>query len=116
MLQSRNWNWGHFVEYIDTFLKLKQEAIGYPTWVRTKDDKVRYMDQFHRDEGIRLDRDSIGYNAAKRGLAKLFELYVGKIDREKQQVADEVNLAACITVHIPSNARCGSAKRIVCRR
>jgi len=29
------------------------------------------MDQFHRDEGIRLDRDSIGYNAAKRGLAKL---------------------------------------------
>jgi len=29
------------------------------------------MDQFHRDEGIRLDRDSISYNAAKRGLAKL---------------------------------------------
>jgi len=28
------------------------------------------MDQFNRDEGIRLDRDSIGYNAAKRGLAK----------------------------------------------
>ena len=29
------------------------------------------MDQFHRDEGIQLDRHSIGYNAAKRGLAKL---------------------------------------------
>jgi len=29
------------------------------------------MDQFHRDEGIRLDRDTIGYKAAKRGLAKL---------------------------------------------
>ena len=29
------------------------------------------MDQFHQDEGIRLDRDSIGYNAAKRVLAKL---------------------------------------------
>jgi len=62
---------GHFVDYIDNFLKLKQEASGYPSWVRTEDDKVRYMDQFHRDEGIRLDRDSIGYNAAKRGLAKL---------------------------------------------
>jgi len=62
---------GHFVDYIDTFLKLKQEASGYPSSVRTEDDKVRYMDQFHRDEGIRLDRDSIGYNAAKRGLAKL---------------------------------------------
>jgi hypothetical protein len=29
------------------------------------------MDQFHRHEGIRQDRVSIGYNAAKRGLAKL---------------------------------------------
>jgi len=29
------------------------------------------MDRFRRDEGIRLDRDSIGYNTAKRGLAKL---------------------------------------------
>jgi len=27
--------------------------------------------QFHQGEGIRLDRDSISYNAAKRGLAKL---------------------------------------------
>jgi len=64
-------NSGLFADYIDTFLKLKQEASGYPSWVRNEDDKVRYMDQFHRDEGIRLDRDSIGYNAAKRGLPKL---------------------------------------------
>jgi len=64
-------NGGLFAEYIDTFLKLKQEASGYTSWVRTEDDKVRYSDQIHQDEGIRLDRDSIGYNAAKRGLAKL---------------------------------------------
>jgi len=83
---------------ISTFFKLKQQASGYPSWVRTEDDKVRYSDQFHQDEGIRLDLDSIGYNAAKRGLAKLSQLDVGKIDREKQQDADEVNLAACRTV------------------
>jgi len=35
---------------------------------------------------------------------------VGKIDREKQQDADEVNLAACRSVQIPNNARCGSTK------
>jgi len=64
-------NGGLFTEYIDTFLKLKQEASGYPSWVRTEYDKVRYSDQFHQDEGIRPDRDSIGYNAAKRGLAEL---------------------------------------------
>ena len=60
-----------FVDYINTFLKLKAEASGYPSWVRTEDDEVRYIDQFHQDEGIRLDRESISYNAAKRGLAKL---------------------------------------------
>jgi len=63
-------NGGLFAEYIDTFVKLKQEARGYPSWVRTEDN-LRYSDQFHQDEGILLDRDSIGYNAAKRGLAKL---------------------------------------------
>jgi hypothetical protein len=25
---------GHFVQYIDTFLKLKAEASGYPEWVQ----------------------------------------------------------------------------------
>jgi len=64
-------NGGLFAEYIDTFFKLKQEASGYPSWVRTEDGNIRYMDQSQRDECIRLDRDSIGYNAAKRGLAKV---------------------------------------------
>jgi len=89
---------GFFAEYIDTFLKLKQEASGYASWVRTEDDEVRYMDRIRRDEGIRLDRDSIGYNAAKRGLAKLSQIDVGKIDGEKQQDADETNLGAGRTV------------------
>jgi len=62
---------GLFVEYINIFLKLKQEASGYPDWVRTPDDEDLYIRQFYQSEGIRLDRDSIRYNAAKRGLAKL---------------------------------------------
>jgi len=31
---------GLFVEYINTFLKLKQEASGYPSWVRTPMMKI----------------------------------------------------------------------------
>jgi hypothetical protein len=62
---------GLFVEYIDTFLKLKAEASGYPSWVRTSEDEETYIRQFYQTEGIQLDRDSIGYNAAKRGLSKL---------------------------------------------
>jgi hypothetical protein len=34
---------GLFVEYINTFLKLKAEASGYPSWVRTPGDEDRYI-------------------------------------------------------------------------
>ena len=60
-----------FVEYIDTFFKLKAEASGYPSWVRTPADEDRYIEMFRQSEGVRLDKDCIRYNAAKRGLAKL---------------------------------------------
>ena len=30
---------GHFVDYINTFLKLKAEASGYPGWVRSPADE-----------------------------------------------------------------------------
>jgi len=32
---------GHFVHYIDQFLKLKLEANGYPGWVQGFDDQDR---------------------------------------------------------------------------
>ena len=62
---------GHFVDYINTFLKLKAEASGYPGWVRSPADEELYIETFLKNEGIRLDRECIKSNAAKRGLAKL---------------------------------------------
>jgi hypothetical protein len=62
---------GLFVDYIDTFMKVKAEASGYPSWVRTPDDEDRCIQKFHYSEGIRLNKDSIRYNPAKRRLAKL---------------------------------------------
>jgi hypothetical protein len=53
------------------FLKLKAEASGYPSWVRSSEDEDRYINDFKEAKGIQLDRESIGPNAAKRGLAKL---------------------------------------------
>jgi hypothetical protein len=55
---------GLLVEYINTFLKLKAEANGFPSWVRTPEDQETYIGQFYQCEGIRLYRDSIQYNAA----------------------------------------------------
>ena len=65
------WRGRTFVEYLNTFLKLKQEASGYPSWVRTPDDEDKFIRQFYQSEGIQLDKDSIRYNASKRGLSKL---------------------------------------------
>ena len=60
-----------FAGYLDTYLKLKAKASGYPACVRTPADKERYMESFWKSEGIRLDREAMKPNAAKRGLAKL---------------------------------------------
>jgi len=61
---------GLFVDYINTFLKLKAEASGFPRWVRTPSDEERYIEEFRQSEGIILNKDSICHNASKRGLAK----------------------------------------------
>ena len=37
---------GHFVDYINTFLKLKAEASGYPGWVRSPADEDLYIEAF----------------------------------------------------------------------
>jgi hypothetical protein len=63
---------GLFVEYINTFLKLKAEASGYPDWVQTPHDEGLYIRQFYQNEGIQLNRDSMCCYAAKRGSAKLY--------------------------------------------
>lgn len=57
--------------YINTFLKLKAGASGYPGWVRSPADQERYVVSFWTSEGIRLDKEPIKANAAKRGLGKL---------------------------------------------
>jgi hypothetical protein len=62
---------GLFAEYIDTFLKLKAEANGYPDWVQSPGDQERYIKEFYESEGIQLDKQCIQHNATRRALAKL---------------------------------------------
>ena len=70
------WHWEEtsdelFKEYVDTFLKIKQEASCYPQWCVTDEQKQRYIDAYYEHEGIRLDPDKIEYNPGLRYLAKL---------------------------------------------
>jgi hypothetical protein len=48
---------GIVVEYINTFLKLKDEASGYPNWVQCPEDEDRYISEFHKSEDFQLDEE-----------------------------------------------------------
>lgn len=62
---------GLFKEYIDTFLKIKQEASGYPKECVTEEQKQYYVDEYFENSGIRLDPHKIEHNPGLRALAKL---------------------------------------------
>jgi len=62
---------GLFSEYIDCFLKLKQEKSGWPSWVKTDEDADRYILEYEKREGIRLNPKEIEKNAGLRAIAKV---------------------------------------------
>jgi hypothetical protein len=43
---------GLFTDYVNTFLKMKQEASGWPEWCQSKNDKWGYIRDYHEKEGI----------------------------------------------------------------
>jgi len=62
---------GLWAPFIDVWIKLKQEASGYPSWAKTDVDKSRYVEEYYRHEGIQLDPDKIERNEGLRSLSKL---------------------------------------------
>ena len=62
---------GLFTEYINTFLQLKQQASGWPSWCSTEEQKQQYIRDYEKNEGIKLNYDEIKKNPGLRSLAKL---------------------------------------------
>lgn len=60
-----------FRGYIDTFLKIKQEASGWTDWCDAEEKKQQYIQDYQTKEGITLDYDNIKKNPGLRSLAKL---------------------------------------------
>jgi hypothetical protein len=50
---------------------MEADPRGYPAWVRIGDDKDRYVNAFFESEGVRVDKNAILPNDAKRGIAVL---------------------------------------------
>jgi len=62
---------GLFADYVNTWLKIKQESAGYPNWCNTPQDKARYVQQYQQKEGIALDPTMIQKNPGRKATAKL---------------------------------------------
>ena len=63
---------GLFGKYVNTFLKLKQEASGWPADVGEDPEKRQdYIANYLRHENIQLDPENVEKNAGKRATAKL---------------------------------------------
>ena len=62
---------GLWAEYIDLWLKLKQEASGYPKWCKSEADCEKYVRDYVEKENIQLDKGNIRKNEGLRSLSKL---------------------------------------------
>ena len=63
---------GLFTDFVNTFLKIKQESSGWPEWCGDDPEKKQeYINRYFENEGVLLEWDSIEYNAGRRALAKL---------------------------------------------
>ncbi|CAC5368814.1 unnamed protein product [Mytilus coruscus] len=62
---------GLFTDYVQMFLKIKQEASGFPLHCTSEEDKREYIRLYKENEGIELDYDNIKVNPGLRSLAKL---------------------------------------------
>ena len=70
---------GLFKNYVNTWLKIKTEASGYPSWADTPDKKAEYVNNYKRRESIDLDPDFIEKNPGRKATSKLmFNSFWGK--------------------------------------
>lgn len=84
-------NGGLFTDFIDKFLKMKQESSGYPSWCKTDEEKERYVKDYFDHEGILLDPKKIEKNEGMRSLSKLMlNSFWGKFGQRENQTKTTV--------------------------
>ena len=60
---------GLFAEYVNTWLKLKQESAGWPRECDTPEKKAEYVRQYEEHEGIKLE--NVAENPGRKSIAKM---------------------------------------------
>ncbi|CAH3184744.1 unnamed protein product [Porites lobata] len=88
---------GLFADYVNTWLKLKQESAGWPSWCQTLEQKRHYILRYQEREGIRLDIASIAKNPGRKATAKLMlNSFWGKF-------GERINKPTTVTVQHPAD-------------
>ena len=78
---------GLFAEYINTFLKIKQESSGWPSWCTDETKKSEYIQMYKQKENIELDPNKIEKNPGLRSLAKSkLTNFWGKFGQKENQL------------------------------
>ena len=60
-----------FSGFINTWLKVKQESSGWPSWCQSETDKQQYITNYKERENIDLEYDKITKNPGLRYIAKI---------------------------------------------
>ena len=60
---------GLFADYVNTWLKIKQESAGWPSWCQTLQQKQEYLRLYKEKEGIQLE--NVQKNPGRKQVAKL---------------------------------------------
>ena len=62
---------GLFRDYVNKWLKIKQESSGYPAWADTDDKKRTYREDYQQAQGILLEDEFLVKNPGRKATAKL---------------------------------------------
>lgn len=82
-------------DYINTFLKIKQEASGWPSDCIDEVSKARYIAEYEKAEGIKLDAKNIRVNPGLRAVAILcLNSFWGKFGQRENLPKTEIVLRA----------------------
>ena len=75
-----------FSPYIKTFMQLKQQASGWPAECDTEEKREVYLQDYEKNQGIKLDSSKIEKNPGLRSLAKLMlNSFWGKFGQRPNQ-------------------------------
>jgi hypothetical protein len=80
---------GLYAPFVNKWLKIKQEASGWPKHVKNEQDLIKYITDYEEHEDVKLDAEMIDKNPGRRATAKLIlNSFWGKLGQRDNMTQD----------------------------